>query len=122
MRDGEKKLHSLPENVKQQIIKRYKSLEEFYFQVFYNRHQHYIAYKAKNSALIDQLDEELHDIEDELEELGVYDGHAITTEISSDFSENVAKEFATKVLGEAGASEDEVRKFITAYLGKSTHE
>lgn len=122
MRDGEQKLRDLPNDVKQQIIKKYSSLEEFYFRVFYNRHQHYIAFKGKNDDLVNQLDEEIYEIQDELEEFGAYDGHEITTAISTDFSENVAKAFTTKVLGEVGASEDDIRKFIEAYLNKSTDD
>jgi hypothetical protein len=116
MREGEKSLQGLPANVRQNIIKKYASIEDYYFKIFYNRHLHYIAFKAKDSDSVDQLNEELNGMQDELEEFGASDGHAITTEISSDFSENVSKAFTNKVLGVAGVSEDDIRKFIESHL------
>jgi hypothetical protein len=116
MRQGEQKLHSLPGDVQQKIIAKYSSLEEFYFRVFYNSHLDYIAHKANDIASMKQLENELFEIQDELEEFGALDGHDITTAISSDFSENVAKKYVAKTLGDVGATEEAIRNFIQAHL------
>lgn len=115
MREGMQKITNLPVKVQQKIIKKYSGLEEFYFKVFYNRHEHYKAYKAHSND-VKVLDQELLDIESELENYGALDGHDITTSISADFSENIAKDYAKNILGSVGASPEQIKLFIESHL------
>ena len=111
-------LERIPSEIKNKIISKYGSLEEFYFEIWYNRHQHYHAFKDKRNDIVTKLDNALYDFEDELEEFGIPDGSEITGPIYDDYGEMIAINYVNKTLSEIGFDKEAIKDFINRYLGK----
>jgi len=87
-------ISGLPEDIKNKIIKKYGSLENYYFEIYFLEHTKYnlfIQNKFENQATINEITSKLYDLEDELEDWGVEDGSSILIPISDDHGDIIVK-------------------------------
>ena len=82
-------LNQFPEEIKEKIIAEFGSIQDLYKKIFdlYQRQHSLYKIKPLDNQKVANIDNEIYDIEEKLEELGVEDGSDITSEISSDFGE-----------------------------------
>ena len=98
MKEGLEKLHILRDELKKAIAEKYGSLEAFYDLIYALESAKYTAtVKNKNSEVAGKITNIVNDIEDELEEIGAIDGRDITMEITSDFTEMIAQQYAKRM-------------------------
>lgn len=116
MKEGMQNLLKVPDNIKDQLINRYGSLEEYYFEIWYNRHEHYTAYKMKNSKVVQEKDNEYYDFENEIENLGMVDGSDIIQPISDDHSEMIVMKSVNDTLGKLGWDKNKIKEYINSFL------
>jgi hypothetical protein len=86
-------LSQFPEEVKEKIIVEFGSIQNLYKKIFdlYQRQHSLYRIKPIDNQAVANIDNEIYEIEEKLEELGVEDGSDITSEISSDFGEIIVK-------------------------------
>ncbi|SDD70745.1 hypothetical protein SAMN05216464_102336 [Mucilaginibacter pineti] len=102
--DGLKILNSLTDDQKSAITQKFGSIGQLYKKVFDLTNQEYVL---RNSNRQVEIQDQLFDIEDKLDEIGL-DGHYIKSQISSDFGEIIVNK-AIKSL------DAELKKFGTDY-------
>jgi len=98
MRSGEKALAELSESIRKGIADRYGSLNTFYTNVFYNSYIEFHASREKDMEKWNKQWEELEEMVEYLETLGVPDGTTITERIADDFGDSLAKMASNKEL------------------------
>ena len=84
--EGLKRLLSLPDNIKLEIINNFGSIGQLYQKVFDLNQEEY-RLTGSNSPRLKEIQTELFDIEDKLESFGITDGGDVTSEIASDFGD-----------------------------------
>ncbi|WP_439900904.1 hypothetical protein [Vibrio cholerae] len=89
---GLKDLDRLADNVKVGIIAKYGSLNDLYKTLMNLNHQERLAFIAKDENKKIEIQNEVNNIENYIESLGVEDATDITVSISNDYGDIVAKE------------------------------
>ena len=92
-------LRQLPDDIKNQIIAKYDSIENFYKLVFDLNVRDYKVFIEKKEGFETtrrQIENQVNDIEDWLETLGL-DGRDITSDISSDHGEIIVSKHVAKL-------------------------
>jgi len=98
MKEGLAKLHTLREDLKNAIATKYGSLEEFYDLIYALESAQYTAtVKNKDAAVSNKITAIMNEIEDDLENMGAFDGRDITTAIISDFTGIIAQQYAERI-------------------------
>ena len=100
--NGRDLLNLLPDTVKQQIIAKYGSLDNYYQHVF-NIHEAdyaiYIAKPADSRQRRSEIKHQIFDLEEELEAFGLDDGSAVIVEISSDHGDQIVGNLVRRLRG-----------------------
>jgi hypothetical protein len=97
---GLEQLYRLPDDIKNKIISKYSSLEEYYQFVFnlYETDRYWYTKRTEESRLKRQeIQSKIYDMEDELVEFGLDFDNPVISEISSDHGEKVLNEFLTRL-------------------------
>ena len=73
-------LNQFPEEIKEKIIAEFGSIQDLYKKIFdlYQRQHSLYKIKPLDNQKVANIDNEIYDIEEKLEELGVEDGSDIT--------------------------------------------
>jgi ribosomal protein S15P/S13E len=121
--EGLANLYRLPTNIKEEIINKYGSLEDYYFEVYYLDHTKYnlfIQDKVANQAKIDEVTHKIYDMEEELEDWGADDGSSILIPISDDHGDiivNKTIDELNKHLAQYGTDFETMRKWLQKKIG-----
>tara|TARA_Y100001001_G_C7961319_1_gene292631 strand:- start:315 stop:680 length:366 start_codon:yes stop_codon:yes gene_type:complete len=111
---GLKRLLCLPENVKNQIVNAYGSVQNLYQKIFDLNAEEY-GLTGSGSPRLNEIQTEIYHIEDQLEEFGLTDGNDIITEISSDFGEIIVNGHIKELnnyLSQFGTDFDTMRQWL----------
>lgn len=116
-------LHSLPNQIKEQISHEYGSIDGFYQMVFKLNATDYNLFITKPIGYenaMRKIQNQIEEIEDKLERLGVIDGSYITSEISNDHGEIVVNQNIKQLdnyLRQSGTNYNTMRKWLSDNYG-----
>lgn len=99
MKQGYNILQQIPENLKNQLIDKYGSLDIFYNYLLAIENKLYNAYMNHNKEAISILEDKEYRIKEELESLGFdfFVAEDLVNEITGDFAEDVAAQYVNNV-------------------------
>lgn len=116
---GLENLYRLSKNIKQEIIKYFGGISDFYQKVFDLNHLQYTHYLL-NGTYSHEIKKELYDIVDKLESFGVPDGSDIIDEIATDFNSIIVSKqviYLNKYLELLGTDFKKIQKWLNDNYG-----